>query len=154
MNEAAPPIDAVPMSHRIQRIEVRVQIDEFTAVAVTGVDGDAPAYFPPERFAGRMKSEVRLARGLAIEGSVVDSKGRPVAGATVYPLPKTPMPGIQGFRKNFGVASGLDGSFRIEGLPAGGTYLVRAWHEEFGLLEQEVMLAEGEDVEIEIEFGS
>ena len=96
-----------------------LDLDGTYGVAVTGVAGDAPAYFPPERFAGRSEAEIDLEQGLAIEGKVVDSKGRPVAGATVWPLPQPPMPWIRGLRKHFGVQSGADGSFRIEGLPAG-----------------------------------
>ena len=50
----------------------------------------------------------------------------------------------------FGV-SGDDGSFAITGLPAG-TYVIEAWHEQYGTKTQTVTVADGESKSIELAF--
>ena len=52
----------------------------------------------------------------------------------------------------FGV-SGDDGSFAITGLPAG-TYVIEAWHEQYGTKTQTVTVADGESKSIELTFAA
>ena len=44
-----------------------------------------------------------------------------------------------------------EGRWSIEGLPPG-THVVTAWHPEFGTLEKEAVLAEGESLRVDLEF--
>lgn len=53
----------------------------------------------------------------------------------------------------FHALSGDDGTFAIEGLPAG-TYGVEAWHERLGTSRQEITLADGERKEIAFAFSA
>jgi uncharacterized protein (DUF2141 family) len=49
--------------------------------------------------------------------------------------------------------SGDEGSFSINGLPAG-SYVVEAWHEEYGTATQNVTVADGEAASLDFSFGS
>ena len=49
--------------------------------------------------------------------------------------------------------SGDDGAFAIRGLPAG-TYVIEAWHEQFGTKTQSVTVADGEAKSIELTFAA
>lgn len=49
--------------------------------------------------------------------------------------------------------SGEDGSFQIQGLPAG-SYTVEAWHEKLGTQSQKVTVADGETKELSFNFAS
>jgi len=49
--------------------------------------------------------------------------------------------------------TGDGGSFTLGGLP-GGTYVVQAWHETFGTVEQRVTVGDGESKSIEFSMGS
>jgi len=48
--------------------------------------------------------------------------------------------------------SGDDGSFSIEGLPAG-DYVIEAWHEEYGTTSQSVTVGDGEQATLNFAFG-
>ena len=67
--------------------------------------------------------EVRLARGATVEGRILEPDGRPVEGALVHFSMHGPRYWSHGPRSNCPVAgwirSGADGSFRVEGVPAG-----------------------------------
>jgi len=52
----------------------------------------------------------------------------------------------------FFAVSGADGSFSIEGVPAG-TYTVEAWHETLGAQTQEITVGDGETAEASWSFG-
>lgn len=64
---------------------------------------------------------ITLRRAAAIGGRVTDEEGRPLRGVRVTVWQRT----AQGGRQN-GTATGADGSFRVEGIPAGGTIAVTA----------------------------
>lgn len=49
--------------------------------------------------------------------------------------------------------SGEDGTFSIEGLPAG-TYTIEAWHEEYGTMTQSVTVGDGETQTADFAFGT
>jgi plastocyanin len=51
----------------------------------------------------------------------------------------------------FFAVTGTDGSFKISGLPAG-TYLLEAWHEKYGTLEQAVTVKQGETQSADFSF--
>lgn len=83
---------------------------------------------------------VRMNNGGTVRGTVVDSKGRPIAGATVQASPSikpTPNP-LESFLKNLKprvpkprtATSDRDGSFEFTRLVPG-KYVVRALHEDF-----------------------
>ncbi|MDX1548855.1 MAG: carboxypeptidase regulatory-like domain-containing protein [Rhodothermales bacterium] len=48
--------------------------------------------------------------------------------------------------------TGEDGSFRIEGLPAG-TYTVETWHEEYGTQTQQVTVGDGEEATADFSYA-
>ena len=48
--------------------------------------------------------------------------------------------------------TGADGSFELAPLPAG-TYVIEAWHEQYGTQTQEITVSENEEVEISFTFG-
>jgi protocatechuate 3,4-dioxygenase beta subunit len=58
---------------------------------------------------GDVRREVKMTRGLAVEGRVLDASGKTFAGAVVT---------IEGARSEFPVFSGGDGRFRVEAVPA------------------------------------
>ncbi len=53
----------------------------------------------------------------------------------------------------FFAVSGADGSFEIEGIPAG-SYTVEAWHEQFGTKEMNVTVAEGATAEASFSYSA
>ncbi len=64
------------------------------------------------------QGQVDASNGLgSATGVVLDSAGKPLAGATVYALPEKDM------TKQIRTASDSAGRFTLEGLPAGGAYL-------------------------------
>jgi hypothetical protein len=52
----------------------------------------------------------------------------------------------------FFAVTGPDGSFRIDGLPAG-TYVVAAWHEVYGTVTQRVTVGGGQTGNLSFEFA-
>ena len=48
--------------------------------------------------------------------------------------------------------SGDDGTFRIEGVPAG-TYTLEAWQEKLGTVDQQVEVKDGETVTVDFSYG-
>ncbi len=56
------------------------------------------------------------------------------------------------FDHPYAAVTGENGSFTIDDLPAG-EYLMKIWHEGFGITEKRVKLSPGESKEIEIEFS-
>ncbi len=48
--------------------------------------------------------------------------------------------------------TGADGSFELAPLPAG-TYVIEAWHEQYGTQTQEITVSENEEAEISFTFG-
>jgi plastocyanin len=48
--------------------------------------------------------------------------------------------------------TGDDGTFRIDGLPAG-TYVIEAWQQEYGASEQTVTVSDGGSVTVDFSFG-
>lgn len=73
---------------------------------------------------------ITLERGVAIEGRVTDSRGRPLEGAQVEAIPfLDPMaPGNLEVTSLTPVATGPDGSFRVDGLKRGERYDLSARH--------------------------
>jgi len=56
------------------------------------------------------------------------------------------------FTHPFFAVSGADGSFTLQGLPAG-TYTVEAWHEKFGTQSQQVTVGDGETKSVSFSFS-
>jgi hypothetical protein len=70
--------------------------------------------------------EIRLEKGGRIRGTVRDTRGNPVAGASVAAAPSPGGGGFRSFDRTPACISGPDGAYSLEGVEAGGFYGVRA----------------------------
>jgi protocatechuate 3,4-dioxygenase beta subunit len=86
---------------------------------------EAPGFYVPAMLghdtrldAGRATLEIVLARGLVVEGQVVDQEERPRAGAVVRGRPEFPQGDMTGYVNEWKGTTAADGRFRIDALPA------------------------------------
>jgi len=122
--ELVPPRDARPWVYDDEEDGVvtvaRADAGEWT------IEADASGWLPHRSVVtlaeGEAKTvEVRLVRGAAVEGIVVDDAGDPVPDATLYAYsvdPENPARYLDGYEEG---RTGRDGRFRLEGLRPGPT---------------------------------
>ncbi|WP_257457293.1 carboxypeptidase regulatory-like domain-containing protein [Archangium lipolyticum] len=87
------------------------------------------------------KETVSLAPGASIRGEVVDTRGAPVAGASVAVLPRTAEP----------VTADAQGRFEVRALKPGRPYLVEARHPGYDQREHQQTTAGGDPVRVVLE---
>lgn len=97
--------------------------------------------------AGEDNLELVLRPGVALVGTVRDSSGRPIAGASIG-LFLSPHSGL-----SHGAYSELDGRFRIDDLEPGTSLEVRAQKSGFATASRQVELADTDDIEFRLEPG-
>jgi len=124
--ELVPPPDARPWVHDREKDGV-VTVAQADAGEWT-VEADAPGWTPRRTVVSLEEGEVkvvviRLGRGAAVEGVVVNDAGDPVPDATLYAWSVDPENPSRYLRGNQQGKSGADGRFRLTGLRPGPTDL-------------------------------
>jgi hypothetical protein len=91
--------------------------------------GYARAFRPEASLSAPVSLSLRPA--VALTGQVVDTEGRPVAGAEVRAVPTDPFPYRRGLRDLRVAWTGADGTFRLRGVPVRSMVRVKAQAESF-----------------------
>lgn len=81
--------------------------------------------------------------------TILDEAGQIEIGCEVHPWTRA---WILVFDHPYATVTARDGTFRLDGVPPG-RWRILAWHERFGLLEDSIIVAPGQEARVELKVG-
>ena len=112
-------------------------LQEFTITTIQSQYGISSFHAIRETFVGNPLSECRIVlpkRG-SIQGKVVDAANKPVKDAQISVILRSPtrmgLYPILADESLIGTKTGVDGAFQVDGLPQGGSVILRARHPDY-----------------------